>query len=241
MTKTTCYFRLDRVWNIHVETTENSISTFLDFNIFWESNLPQEPPRGSLLWRSQYFPLLRNIRISIRTPLLKPQLRGWLAELQVLEPSFKLQLSTLWKFFFGFGVLIILGQEKQYAKKDCWQLDPLACYICIDLRSTECQWDRLLYEMSQQSDTGQSKAIQSSSVLVPCHHCFLNYVNLFPFWGLSFWIRKGSNWWTKRIKRKYEIPLPLSFHVICKKWAGIVSNSAWMPRRCDDIEWIMRE
>ena len=23
MTKNTCYFRLDRVWNIHVETTEN--------------------------------------------------------------------------------------------------------------------------------------------------------------------------------------------------------------------------
>ena len=37
MTKNTCYFRLDRVWNIHVETTENSISRFLDFNIFWGS------------------------------------------------------------------------------------------------------------------------------------------------------------------------------------------------------------
>ena len=59
--KNTCYFRLDRVWNIHVETTENSISRFLDFNIFWGSNLPQQTPRGSRLWRSQYFLLLRNI------------------------------------------------------------------------------------------------------------------------------------------------------------------------------------
>ena len=182
MTKNTCYFRLDRVWNIHVETTENSISTFLDFNIFWESNLPQEPPRGSLLWRSQYFPLLRNIRISIRTPLLKPQLRGWSwtssawAELQVATLYAVKILLWLWCIDY-----LRPGSEKQDAKKDCWQLDPLACYICIDLRSTECQWDWLLYEMSQQSDTGQSKAIQSSSVLVPCHHFFLNYVNLFPF------------------------------------------------------------
>ena len=90
MTKTTCYFRLDRVWNIHVETTENSISSILDFKIFWGSTeLHLETPRGSRLWRSQYFPLLRNIRISIRTPLLKSQLRGWSwtssawAELQV--------------------------------------------------------------------------------------------------------------------------------------------------------------
>ena len=42
MTKNTCYFRPDRVWNIHVETTKKSISWFLDFNIFWGSNLPQE-------------------------------------------------------------------------------------------------------------------------------------------------------------------------------------------------------
>ena len=33
-TKSTCYFPLDRVWNIHVEATENSICRFLDFNIF---------------------------------------------------------------------------------------------------------------------------------------------------------------------------------------------------------------
>ena len=46
-TKNTCCFRLDRVWNIHVETTENNISRFLDLNIFWESKLPQESPRGS--------------------------------------------------------------------------------------------------------------------------------------------------------------------------------------------------
>ena len=74
MTKDTCYFRLDRVWNIHVETTstENSISRFLDFNIFWGSNLPQETPRGWCLWRSQYFPLLRNIRISTNTPSQTP-------------------------------------------------------------------------------------------------------------------------------------------------------------------------
>ena len=88
MTKTTCSFRLDRVWNIHVETTENSISSILDFKIFWGSTeLHLETPRGSRLWRSQYFPLLRNIRISMNkrewsahsllvwTPLLKPQLR----------------------------------------------------------------------------------------------------------------------------------------------------------------------
>ena len=31
-------------------------------------NLPQETPRGSRLWRSQYFPLLRNNRISTNTP-----------------------------------------------------------------------------------------------------------------------------------------------------------------------------
>ena len=75
MTKTTCYFRLDRVWNIHVETTENGISRFLVFNIFWGSNLPQETPRGSRLWRSQYFPLLRNIRISTNTPSQIPATR----------------------------------------------------------------------------------------------------------------------------------------------------------------------
>ena len=55
MTKNTCYLRLDRVWNIQVETTENSISRFLDFNIFGGSNLPQEIPGGSPLWRSQHF------------------------------------------------------------------------------------------------------------------------------------------------------------------------------------------
>ena len=38
MTTNTCYFRLDRVWNIHLEATEtDSISRFLDFNIFWGS------------------------------------------------------------------------------------------------------------------------------------------------------------------------------------------------------------
>ena len=68
MTKNTCYFILDRVWNIHVETTENSISRFLDFNTFWVSNLPQKTPRSSRLWRSQYFPLLRNIRRGTNTP-----------------------------------------------------------------------------------------------------------------------------------------------------------------------------
>ena len=46
MTKNTCYFRLDRVWNIHVETTKKSISWFLDFNIFLGSNLPQETPEA---------------------------------------------------------------------------------------------------------------------------------------------------------------------------------------------------
>ena len=74
-TKKTCYFTLDRVWNIHEKTTENSISRFLDFNIFWGSNLPQETPRGSRLWRSQYFPLLRNIRISTNTPSQTPATR----------------------------------------------------------------------------------------------------------------------------------------------------------------------
>ena len=42
MTKNTCYFSLDRVWNIHAETTENSISRFLDFNIFSGSKKPLE-------------------------------------------------------------------------------------------------------------------------------------------------------------------------------------------------------
>ena len=74
-TKNTCYFPLDRVWNIHVETTENSISRFLDFNIFWGSKLPRETPRGSRLWRWQYFPLLRNIRISTNTPSQTPATR----------------------------------------------------------------------------------------------------------------------------------------------------------------------
>ena len=75
MTKNTCYLRLDRVWNIQVETTENSISRFLDFNIFGGSNLPQEIPGGSPLWRSQHFPLLRNIRISTNTPSQTPGTR----------------------------------------------------------------------------------------------------------------------------------------------------------------------
>ena len=43
MTKNTCYFRLDQVWNIHVETTENSISSILDFKIFCKSNCPKKP------------------------------------------------------------------------------------------------------------------------------------------------------------------------------------------------------
>ena len=42
-TKNTCYFRLDRVWNIHVETIESSISRFLDFNIFWGKICPKKP------------------------------------------------------------------------------------------------------------------------------------------------------------------------------------------------------
>ena len=74
-TKNTCYFPLDRVWNIHLETTENSISRFLDFNIFWGSKLPRETPRGSRLWRWQYFPLLRNIRIGTNTPSQTPATR----------------------------------------------------------------------------------------------------------------------------------------------------------------------
>ena len=86
MTKNTCFFRLDRVWNIHVETTENSISRFLDFNIFWGSKLPQETATGSRLWRWQYFPLLRNIRISTNTPSQTPATR--LASVNV--PTFKL-------------------------------------------------------------------------------------------------------------------------------------------------------
>ena len=77
VTKNTCYFRLDGVWNIHVETTGNTTSKFLDFNIFWGSSLPQETPRGSRLWRSyyKYFPLLRNIRISTNTPSQTPATR----------------------------------------------------------------------------------------------------------------------------------------------------------------------
>ena len=47
----------------------------IDFNIFWGSNLPQETPRGWRLWRSQYFPLLRNIRISTNTPSQTPATR----------------------------------------------------------------------------------------------------------------------------------------------------------------------
>ena len=43
MTKNTCYFRLDQVRNIHVETTENSISSILDFKIFCGSNCPKKP------------------------------------------------------------------------------------------------------------------------------------------------------------------------------------------------------
>ena len=58
-----------------MDTTENSISRFLDFNIFGGRNLPQETPRGSRLWRSQYFPLLRNIRISTNTPSQTPATR----------------------------------------------------------------------------------------------------------------------------------------------------------------------
>ena len=82
-TKNTCYFPLDRVWNIHLETTENSISRFLDFNIFWGSKLPRETPRGSRLWRWQYFLLLRNIRISTNTPSQTPATR-----LSILRQTF---------------------------------------------------------------------------------------------------------------------------------------------------------
>ena len=39
------------------------------------SNLPQETPRGWCLWRSRYFPLLRNIRISTNTPSQNPATR----------------------------------------------------------------------------------------------------------------------------------------------------------------------
>ena len=45
------------------------------FQNFLGEQLPQETPRGLRLWRSQYFPLLRNIHISTNT-LLKPKLRA---------------------------------------------------------------------------------------------------------------------------------------------------------------------
>ena len=43
LTKNTCCFRLDRVWNIHGETTEKSIFSILDFKISWGSNCPKKP------------------------------------------------------------------------------------------------------------------------------------------------------------------------------------------------------
>ena len=62
--KNTCYFRLDRDWNIHVETTENSISRFLDFNIFWGKK-PLEARAFGTRSISCWF-------LSVQTPLLKP-------------------------------------------------------------------------------------------------------------------------------------------------------------------------
>ena len=45
MTKNTCYFRLDRVWNIHVETTENSISSILDLKFSVGVIAPRNPSK----------------------------------------------------------------------------------------------------------------------------------------------------------------------------------------------------
>ena len=45
MTKNTCYFTLDRVWNIHAENAENSISGPLDFKISWGGMPPNPPPQ----------------------------------------------------------------------------------------------------------------------------------------------------------------------------------------------------
>ena len=42
MTKNTCYFTFDRVWNIHMENAENSISGPLDFKIFL-GGMPPDP------------------------------------------------------------------------------------------------------------------------------------------------------------------------------------------------------
>ena len=42
---------------------------------FLGEQLLQETPRGSRLWRSQYFPQLRNIRISTNTPSQTPATR----------------------------------------------------------------------------------------------------------------------------------------------------------------------
>ena len=45
------------------------------FQHFLGEQFAQETPRGSRLWSSQYFPLLRNIRISTNTPPQTPATR----------------------------------------------------------------------------------------------------------------------------------------------------------------------
>ena len=132
MTKNTCYFRLDQVWNIQVETSENSISRFLDFNIFWGSNLPQETPGGSPLWRSQYFPLLRNIRIGT-TPSQTPAKRLALKEIgkiyTVQGRIFFLSFPAPYTCVF-FCVLLLCGFSRLLKRENF-----LAGYIQYKLRS----------------------------------------------------------------------------------------------------------
>ena len=58
-----------------METTENSISSILDFKIFWGSSCPKKPLEASAFGARSIHPLLRNIRISTNTPTQTPPTR----------------------------------------------------------------------------------------------------------------------------------------------------------------------
>ena len=94
-TKNTCYFTLDRVWNIHVETTENSFSRFLVFNIFCGSKLRQETPRGSRLWRSQYFPIKKYSYQHEQNPSQTPATSLNYVELFGNRPTMKKKMNVV--------------------------------------------------------------------------------------------------------------------------------------------------
>ena len=85
--------------------------------------MPQETPRGSRLWCSQYFPLLRNIRISTNTPSQTPATR--LSVYVTLDPStssvvaspfcsVELCLAIFRAVFTGFSCFLVVASERGF-------------------------------------------------------------------------------------------------------------------------------